>query len=104
MTTMLSPSQEWVLRFLVDRGRPTSAQRVGEAMLRRPGFDLTGKTYSPFTLGRMGGGVLAHLAAKGLVRTRKIRGRTVAVATSPGRYQGHPENEPAFFDELFAPD
>lgn len=82
---MLSPSQDWAVRGLGANNGILTASRLGEWMTKRPGLDTTGKTYSPYTLGRMGGGIIMHLKKSGMVRSRKIRGITVACLTRAGR-------------------
>lgn len=62
-----------------------TAHDAGQLMLTRPDLDTTGKTYSNFTLGRMGGGVLSNLAKRELVRRRKFQGVTFAIVTKEGR-------------------
>ena len=80
-TPSLSDAQQWAVQKIADRGGVCSASRLGLIMLDRPGLDTTGKRYSAYTLGRMGGGMFMHLRKRGLARTRKIHGKTVGVLT-----------------------
>lgn len=86
---MLSVSQDWALRGIHKNNGYIVASRLGEWMLLRPGFDRSGKTYSPYTLGRMGGAMFMHLKKNGMVRTRKIQGKTVGCLTSAGKRYLH---------------
>lgn len=82
---MLSASQDWALRGIYKNNGYIVASRLGEWMLLRPGFDKSGKTYSSYTLGRMGGAMFMHLKKNGMVRTRKIQGKTVGCLTLAGK-------------------
>lgn len=75
---MLSEAQDWAIRgFYHHNGRMT-AQDVGLWMTYRPGLDTTNKVYSNFTLGRMGGGMIANLVRSGMVTSHKLNGVTWA--------------------------
>lgn len=87
----LSDAQDWAVRAIANHGGVMSASRLGAAMLERPGLDTTGKTYSSYTLGRMGGGIIMHLKRSGMVRSRKVRGLTVAALTAQGRAYTAPD-------------
>lgn len=78
---MLSEAQDWALRGIGHNNGYITASRLGSWMLKRPGFDTTGKKYSPYTLGRMGGGMLMHLRNSGMVKTRTILGKRVGALT-----------------------
>lgn len=98
----LSDAQDWAVRQIAARGGPITATRVGKLMLDRPGLDTTGKTYSQYTLGRMGGGMIANLKKSGMVRSRKIRGITVCALTRAGRRYTRPEQDQHMPEDLAA--
>lgn len=103
---MLSPAQDWAVRAINAHGVAMTASRLGAKLLDRPGLDTTGKTYSPYTLGRMGGGMIMHLRRSGMVRSKKVHGITVCVLTReakkylrPERPEGIPANLAAFLED-----
>lgn len=91
---MLSEAQDWAIRgFYHHNGRMT-AQDVGLWMTYRPGLDTTNKVYSNFTLGRMGGGMIANLVRSGMVTSHKLNGVTWARWTEAGKlYCAPPEQQ-----------
>lgn len=89
----LSEAQDWAIRgFFHYKGRMT-AQQVGLWMTYRPGLNTTNKVYSNFTLGRMGGGMIANLAKSGMVRPRKIGNIRFASWTEAGKLYCAPPDE-----------
>lgn len=99
---MLSAAQDWAVRCIAKHGRSITASRLGALMCDRPGLDTTGKTYSPYTLGRMGGGMIMHLRRSGMVRSKKICGITVCVLTREGRRYVRPEQDKHMPEDLAA--
>lgn len=90
---MLSEAQDWAIRGFHHYGGRMTAQAVGLWMTYRPGLDTTNKVYSNYTLGRMGGGMIANLVRSGMVTSEKVDGVTVATVTEAGRRYCAPPEE-----------